>query len=694
MQMTIKKYIICLLCFVFHFSFAQDKNVEFLKENFPDQKKEFKDALHNIEDGDVYFNNPNATRGHFLKALELYKKAEDFNDNSALLNLKMGECYLFTVEKLNAIKHLEKAKKLNPDVSPRVYYLLGIGYHFEYDFDRAIDYFEEYKKRLTPEERAEKIKRIQKKIRECEVAKGFMAERSRAFIDNVGSVLNSEYAEHSPIISADQSVMLFTSRREGGVGGDVLSPTQEYFEDVYISYRKDGKWQTPVNMGRPINDETNDATISITGDGQHLFVYKEHHGGGDIYECILKGDHWSRPKRMPKPISSDFNEYHASYSNDMQRIYFISDREGGQGGRDIYMCEKDEKGHWGDAINLGPIVNTEESEAGVFISPDGKYMYFSSRGHNTMGGHDVFRSKLNKAGRPSRPENLGYPINTPSDDVYFVLAADGKHGYYASERLGGLGENDIYLITFLLTEEKPVVINTEDNLLAGQTNPIPDIYKADVVQVDHHLPTILKGTITDALLKKPIEASIELVNNTTGEVVAVFNSNSSTGKYLVTIPSGANYGIAVDGGDDYLFHSENFDIPEVSDYLEIEKDIALKNIKPGNSIVLKNVFFDFNKSTIKPESEPELGRLVKLLTDVPELKIEISGHTDSKGEDAYNQKLSEARAQSVTNYLVEKGIVVDRLTYKGYGESQPIASNDTDEGRQENRRTEFKILSN
>jgi len=202
----------------------------------------------------------------------------------------------------------------------------------------------------------------------------------------------------------------------------------------------------------------------------------------------------------------------------------------------------------------------------------------------------------------------------------------------------------------------------------------------------------LKGTITDAFTKKILEANIELVDNVKNEVIATFKSNSSTGKYLVSLPSGKNYGIAVKA-EGYLFHSENFDIPLSNGYQEVIKDVELKNVAVGSVIVLRNIFFDFDKATLRPESTNELERLIKLLNDLPTLKIEISSHTDSKGSDTYNMTLSQARSESVVGYLITHGIGKDRLVAKGYGETKPMDTNETDEGRQNNRRSEFKILS-
>jgi outer membrane protein OmpA-like peptidoglycan-associated protein len=306
-----------------------------------------------------------------------------------------------------------------------------------------------------------------------------------------------------------------------------------------------------------------------------------------------------------------------------------------------------------------------------------------------MGGYDIFKTVLEN-GKWSTPENLGYPVNSPDDDVYFAISGSGRRGYYASAKEGGYGEKDIYVITFL-GPEKSFALSGEDNLIASAQEPIK-AKAAEAVEIKTISLTILKGTITDAFTKKPLEATIELVDNVKNEVIATFKSNSSTGKYLVSLPSGKNYGIAVKA-EGYLFHSENFDIPASSGYQEVVKDVELKNVAVGSIIVLRNIFFDFDKATLRPESTNELERLIKLLNDLPTLKIEIGSHTDSKGSDDYNMKLSQSRSESVVSYLINHGIAKDRLVAHGYGETKPIDTNDTDEGRQNNRRSEFKILS-
>ncbi|MFN5786021.1 MAG: OmpA family protein, partial [Flavobacteriia bacterium] len=387
-----------------------------------------------------------------------------------------------------------------------------------------------------------------------------------------------------------------------------------------------------------------------------------------------------------------YHESSACYSPDGNALYFVTDKPGGLGDRDIYVSYKDAKGKWGEAINLGPVINTKYGEEAVYIHPDGKTLYFSSQGHQTMGGFDIFKSVYNDSLKIwSKPENIGFPVNTPDDDVFLVVSASGKRGYYTSFNPNGFGEKDLYMITFL-GPEKPMAQRNEDNLIASQAAPVKETVVAPVMEIKEAQLTILKGVITDALTTKPLEATIEIIDNQANQVIASFTSNSSTGKYLVSLPAGKNYGIAVKK-EGYLFHSENFDIPNTAAFQQVEKDVELKKVAVGSKIILKNIFFDFDKATLRPESTNELQRLTKLLHDVPTLKIEISGHTDSKGANEYNLKLSDNRAKAVVDYLIKAGISSNRLVYKGYGEEQPISTNETDEGRQLNRRTEFKILS-
>jgi outer membrane protein OmpA-like peptidoglycan-associated protein len=301
-----------------------------------------------------------------------------------------------------------------------------------------------------------------------------------------------------------------------------------------------------------------------------------------------------------------------------------------------------------------------------------------------MGGFDIFKSEFEN-GIWSNPVNMGYPINTPDNDVFFTLAGSKQRGYYSSKKKDGFGGQDLYIITFL-GEAKPLFMHKEVLQLsfANKANAPSPGAKIEI-------NTILQGVVLDAVSLTPLQATIEITDNNKNELMASFESNSTSGAYLISLKPGTNYGISV-SKNEYLFHSENFNIPEDAEARKIQKDILLHKLEVGTKIILNNIFFEFNKATLTDESVAELDRVYKMLTDVPTLKIEISGHTDNVGSASYNQKLSENRAKAVVDYLYKKGIENLRLTYAGYGFKQPVAPNDTEEGRQLNRRTEFKVL--
>ena len=682
------KKIFLYILFVCVTSFAAAQNVDFTKENFKDNKDGLKEARRNMEEGDKFMDQGTM---FFKQALAPFLLAQKFNPNNAILNFRIGHCYLYSNNKVKSLSYLEKALSLNPVVDPLIHFLLGQSYHLNMQWHKAIAEFNLFQKQVAfTAETKDNLEIANKQIAECLAGKELEKTPVRVFIDNVGNAINTEYSDYGPVISADESVMMFTSRRNTTTGGGIDDFTNEYMEDIYVSTKVDGKWSPAVNIGPPINTKRHDATMGLSADGQMLYVYVDDKGDGNIYESKLNGTLWTKPEKLNKNVNTDFHESSASLSSDGKTLYFVSNRTDGLGDRDIWMSQKDEKGKWGKAVNLGPTINTKYGEEGVFIHPDGKTLYFSSQGHNTMGGYDIFKS-VKENGKWSEPVNIGYPVNTPDDDVFFVMAANGKHGYYSSFNASGLGEKDIYMITFLGTE-KPMVLNNEDNLLGSVAAPVKENVIAPTLTIKEAQLTILKGVITDEVTKLPLDATIELVDNQKNEVIASFVSNSSTGKYLVSLPAGKNYGIAVKK-EGYLFHSENFDIPAVAAFQEVTKDVALKSLAVGNKIVLNNIFFDFDKSTLRSESTNELERLVKLMNDNATLKIEISGHTDSKGAAEYNKTLSQNRAKAVVDYLVKAGIKSERLTFMGYGKEQPVATNDTEEGRQQNRRTEFKVIS-
>lgn len=671
-------------------SLAFGQNVEFAGKNFTD-KTGLKTALRNIDEGDAY-----AEINDYVTALELYLKGQAFNPNNAGLNYKIGKCYWLLDNATQSIPYFSKSIELDPVGSGFVYGVLGMAYQANYQFDEAISAFQKARARLTPEEKKEKERDLADHIDQCNVAKKLMTDTVRVFIDNMGSVINSKYTDYAPIISADQSILMFTSTRENPYNKKVYDDG-EYDENLWISYRTGTTWSPAVEMGVPVNTKDNDATIGLSADGQKLFVFYGKNGG-DIKYSEKKGDVWSNPELFDAINSPNGHENSASFSYDGKTVYFSSDnveRVTNYGDHDIFMCQMNEKGKWGKPINLGLTINTDKDEIGVFMHPDGRTLIFASNGHKTMGGYDIFKTEMLPDGTWSEPENLGYPINTPGDERFLVLDGSGTHAYYSSSRKGGFGGSDVYMITFLGPEKK-LNMTTENNLIAIRSNPIQqEVVMEKSVEIKTARLTVVKGVVSDmfATPTKYLDAQIEITDNASGQILFTSTANSVTGKFLIPLPSGKNYGIAVKK-DGYLFHSENFDVPETKDYQEVFLDIKLMPVQKDAKIVLRNVFFDTDKATLKPMSYIELDKLAEIMTNNPKMKIEISGHTDNVGTKTYNQRLSQSRAESVVNYLLSKGFSQDRMTFKGYAFDEPIATNDTEEGRAQNRRVEFKIISN
>lgn len=699
-----RSIIIIASFFIAAFAFGQTEII-FDKKNFKDNKKEYKEAEEQLQQADeLMLPNPFP---RYAQALDLYLKANDFNDKSSHVNFQIGLCYMNTAKKFKSLEYFEKAFKLNPNKHVDIHFYLGRGHHLKSEWDEAIQHYNAHKKRLNSKEQLKEIMEVNKLIFECESGKELVKTPTRVWIDNMGKAINSEFPEYGMIMTADASEIFFTSRRPSTLGGDKDPMIDQYFEDVYTSNKyESNNWKEARNIGEPVNTKGHDAAVALSPDGSKMIVYIDDKGDGNLYESIREGNEWSKPKRFDEPINSEYHEASAWYTSDGKRLFFVSERplekRGNPKDRDIYVAEWDaEEEEWGDAQRLPETVNTKYNEDGIYVHPDGKTIYFSSKGHNSMGGYDVFKSVLQDDGTWSKAENMGYPINTPDDDVFFLVAANGRDAYMTSYREDGFGDKDLYKVTLLGDEKEPILM-AEDLLLANAEAPSSAVVIEPKVEIKDQL-AILKGVVRDDKTKEPLKAFIELVDNETNEVVAEFSSDAKTGRFLVSLPGGKNYGIAVKV-EGYLFHSENFNVKQNSAYKEVEKNIDLKKVDVGQSIVLRNIFFDLNKYTLRDESENELMRLTKLLNENPSLKIEISGHTDSRGSAAYNKELSKNRAKAVVEYLVSKGIKQDRLVFAGYGEEQPINS-DADiaklklrsaieDAHQENRRTEFKILAN
>lgn len=616
---------------------------------------------------------------NYNKALPILLKLDSLDPNNLEYKFLLGKSYYYSnAQKIKGIPYLEEfIEQSNKNkINPNTFFYLGKLYQVHYQFDEAIEAYNQYKAHSRKGDLdKEEVERL---IKSCEYSKVKTKNPIKYTIRSIGDVINSPYPDYVPVISADESVLIFTSRRPGSIGGLQRSTGEQdsiygsYFEDIYMALKlSDGSWSEPINIGYPINTKGHDACIALSPDGQKLFIYKsDGFRYGDIYESSLNGSEWSEPVKLPAPINSDNWEGSMSMTPDGQTIFFASNRPGGFGGKDIYMVKKLPNGQWAQAKNLGPDINTAEDDDAPFIHPDGVTLYFSSQGHETMGGYDIFKTSYLGNYKWMQPVNLGYPINTPDNDIYFVLSANGRRGYYSYVNDENFTAEDINVI------EMP-----RDEWLAPE--PV----------------TVLKGVISSDIIDRiPPNTKIEVYDNETGEKMGVYRPNSETGKYMLILPRGHNYNINM-SADNHLFHSENIIVPESQgEYMEINKDINLFEKKEGSKIVLRNIFFDFSTISLNNTSKIELKKIIDLLENDPGLSLEISGHTDSKGSFEINEKISKQRAQVVVDYLLSHGVDENRLFVQGYAYLQPVALNvfadgsDNELGRFENRRTEMKII--
>lgn len=670
------------------------QSVDFKAPNFKDDKDGLKKATDAIKAGETSFQLANdavfATQSpglNYKKALQQFEIAQKFNPNNALNNFRIGVCHMYTTDPGNGIPFIKKAYELDKTCDPFMEYYYGLALQLEGKYDEALKAYTTFE---TGYKKADEFgKFVSLHINECKNAKTAIAAPVRAWVDNVKE-LNSAFDDYAPSISTDGGEIIYTSNRPNGKQANEVG---EYDKDIYTSSSSGLKWAVPVAIKGGVNTTADDVSNNISFDGTKMLLHRDDNGQIDIYESTLKGASWSDPVKLHFQISSNrANEIYGAYSNDGWSIYFSRDNSTRSTGYDIMYSsmqskmEKDFK-----AATMLAEVNTGFNDGPIYLHIDGETMYIASQGRASMGGYDIFVSKKIQ-GKWTAPKNMGYPINTPYDDFFFASTANGKFAYIASNRDGGQGGYDIYKVTFWGDDKLPH-LETEDYLLASAIMPIKDNQVEAKVDVNRKSFTVFKGKTIDAITKKAVEAQIDIIDNATGSVIETFTTNSATGKFIITLASGKNYGILV-RAEGYLFHSENFDIPKGAADNLVDKTIELKNIKIGSTIALRNIFFDTGKSTLRPESNSELDRLVKLLKDVPNLKIEISGHTDNTGSATLNNELSKARAEAVVTYLKTKGIAANRLTSEGYGSSKPVASNDNATGRQENRRTEFKITGN
>ena len=727
------------------FPASAQNNVAFTKENFPQQKKELRKALRLIKKGDKCFAF--RLKGKYSEALDYYLEANNFNPNNALLNYKIGVSYIETYYKNNALIYLENARKLDPAVMPDIDYYLGKALQYNMRFDQATEAYNNFKNQITAKDPEWVTAEVDKRIQECQYGQEFVQNRKRVKVSNLGGDINSMWDDYCPVVSANDSILAFTTRRKGSHGDKLNKYDYLYYENILFTYKDEtNEWGIPVDPGKPINQKRNDATSDISADGKTLTIYKNKGGQQFLYETRLSGSVWSKPVKLSKEINKrNAHQSSSTYTSDGNTIYFTSEQKDGFGGLDIYVSNKNADGVWEPARNLGKVLNTPFDEDAVFLFND-SILYFSSRGHNSMGDYDIFFSKLGADGNWIEPVNMGLPLNSPGTDIFLFFNGRGN-AYYSSDRQGGAGGLDIYYVRYTMTHDEliaglnPVDIRsqfvdetTSEAVLASvevkdvdasrmvarestDSTGVFDLslssgkeYQMSVFMTEcdvnllkpvrsgfgtHYEPawlpanvkndtlpaTLIQGTVLDQKTLMPVQPAIEILNSTTGAKVATVIPDTN-GNYSVSLPSCLEY--------KFVYMTTGCEHKRVVAQTN-QINYSTSDVD-GSQIKLENIYFDYDRSSIRADAIEILNRHAELFNQHKNWKIMIDGHTDNMGSLKYNIFLSKERALSAIDYLVKKGVKRNRFRFHAYGYEKPVVPNETPEGRQLNRRVEFRII--
>jgi outer membrane protein OmpA-like peptidoglycan-associated protein len=612
---------------------------------------ESKKAIGIYEEGLRFYDSKRNT-----EAEERFLKAIKVDDKFIEAHILLGDVYFDMGKAEQAIDMYKKVIEINEDFFSNTHNRLAQMQMSIGHYDEAIVNFNKYisKKRVNPKLKEKAVFNLKNAEFGAKAVKAPVPFEPK----NLGPNINSTDYEYFPTLTADGLTLVITRNKR-------RSEAMDYQEDFYISFlNSEGQWGQAMNLGDPINTDDNEGAQTMTADGQQLFYIGCNKKGGmgscDIYRSLREGRAWSRPENLGPPVNTEKWESQPSISTDGKTLYFSSSRPGGKGGADLWVTHLAPNGVWTEPRNLGDVINTDGYEETPFIHSDGRTLYFTSNGHVGLGGKDIYMSRLDDNGVWSEPLNLGYPINTWKDEMGLFVDAAGKLAYFGSDRDGGQGNLDIY--SFALYEA---------------ARPIPVTY--------------VKGIVKDRPSKHPLGAKFELIDLATSKTVIESSSDKVTGDFLVCLPVDRDYALNV-SKDGYLFYSANFSLKDrTADSKPYMMNVELQPIEFGKTVVLKNIFFETASFDLKPQSTAELEKLLAFMNDNPTINIEIAGHTDNIGSRGDNQILSQNRAKAVYEYLVGKGIAASRAVFKGYADTVPIDTNDTPEGRANNRRTEFTV---
>ncbi len=558
-----------------------------------------------------------------------------------------------------AVPHLEKALAAKPEEFVAGRFYLAQAYLQAEKYTQAAQEFEKFLS-SKPKNKSE-AETAEKNLRFCRFAAEAVKKPRQFRPVNLGENVNGPGVDVYPSLTADGAKLFFTSRREGNVGGyDRIAG--DFTDDIYYCVKQsDGSWSAAQNMGEGLNTKMSEGAARFSQDGKQVFFVMCEapggHGSCDVYAAEIFGESWAKPVNLGKNVNSPYWESCPSPSYDGKTLYFVSNRDGGLGGYDIWES-KWENGAWSPARNLGPPVNTPGDELYPFLHADDQTFYFSSDYHTGFGGLDFFRCVRRTDGTFSAPENLGYPINGPEDEHGLFVDVSGTKAYFFGRRKDTKGKEDVYE------------------------------FDLDAAVRPRRTPYV-KGTVKDAVTGNAVTAAVAVQDLATGDTVR--NIRSHGGEFVLSLPTGKKYAAFVEA-EGYLFSGTPFFLDEAESPPFYEVEIKLSPVKKGAALTLRNVFFQTGSATLSAESAPELDKVVRLMSANPKVKIELGGHTDNVGGADFNLKLSTARAEAVKTYLMQKGVAAERIVARGYGETSPVAPNDTPEGRAANRRTELKIL--
>lgn len=670
----------CFFAQAFSQSAPKIKKSEFL--NIDAGKKE---AWKAVKIGNKHYKQGGV--GHYRIAAANYLMALDYNEMYAPLLFRCGVSELMSGFDKLALRHLTDAYDFSSSVAPDCQYWLGVS-------KQHLNMFEDARRDLDEcssmfDKKTAKILRnsVALRLTQCDLGIMLKDVPDLAVVQWVDGEVNNEMPQLAPVFSNLDSSLYFGSKVLEGNVSKKIGKDGDPNSDIFFAKAQNGKFVDLKNPQKKLNKSCSDYPVNMNLNGLRMFVLKKDKKVFQFYRKSENSKFLSAGKIMKKVVS-------LSFSKDSSMILFCTDKGNGQGGFDIWYAKKmrSKGGKYGKPQNLGEVVNSQYNEVWATFGSNDTVIYFASDGQLSVGGFDILKTSY-KNGKWNKPVNLGLGINSGTDENFFQLSpGESRIGYYCSKQQGGKGDYDIYKVLLLneaIVQLPPIVPFILAADLAKE--PIMKLEEPEIIRTMRL--TVVKGKVTDYDGLKNLYAQITITDNATNKVMQQIMTDSETGDYTVMLESGKNYAMTV-SSDGYLFHSENFDIPQTTSYQEIKKDIKLLPMDPGSKVVLNNVFFDTGKSDLREESFGELQRLAEVFRLYPNLVIEVSGHTDNQGNRQYNIQLSQKRAEAVREHLLLLGVKENQVVAKGYGPDQPRDSNATAEGRQNNRRVEAKILSN